>query len=250
MSLAIEVDNLHYKYADGTVALRGVSLSIEAGHCVGLIGPNGAGKSTLMLHLNGLLPEHITAEQPIKILGDSIGPANLHDIRRLVGLVFQDANDQLFCPTVYEDVAFGPRQLSLDENTVADRVTMALKEVGLEGTESRPPHHLSGGQKRRVCIAGVLACEADILVLDEPTADLDPRGRRELKDLLRRVTITRLIATHDLELVAELCDQVIVMDAGEIVATGPCHELLGNEELMLKHGLEVPHILRHLHPHQ
>lgn len=250
MSLAIEIEKLHYKYPDGTVALRGISLGIEQGQCVGLIGPNGAGKSTLMLHLNGLLPEHITAEQPIQILGDRIGPANLQEIRRLVGVVFQDANDQLFCPTVFEDVAFGPRQLGLDEDAVADRVTMALKQVGLAGLENRPPHHLSGGQKRRVCIASVLSCEADILVLDEPTADLDPRGRRELKDLLRQLTITRLLATHDLELVAELCDQVIVMDAGEVVASGPCHELLQNEELMLKHGLEVPHILRHLHPHQ
>lgn len=249
MGTALEIEDLHYRYADGTVALRGLNWIVEEGRCVGLIGPNGAGKSTVMLHLNGLLPETIDDQQPIRVFGETIGPDNLPEIRRKVGLVFQDSNDQLFCPTVYEDVAFGPRQQGLDEKTVAERVAEALGQVGLEGLETRPPHHLSSGQKRRACLAGVLACDPEILVLDEPTADLDPRGRRELKDILRGLEITRIIATHDLELVAELCDEVVVMDRGQIVAAGATREVLSNEQLMLEHGLEVPHILRHLHPH-
>lgn len=249
MSLALEVEDLHYRYPDGTVALRGISFIIEAGQCVGLIGPNGAGKSTLLQHLNGLLPEVLTDQQPVRIFGEAIGPDNLHLIRRQVGVMFQDANDQLFCPSVYEDVAFGPRQQMLTDLQVSERVMSAIDRVGLKGLESRPPHHLSGGEKRRACLAGVLACEPKILVLDEPTSDLDPRGRREFKELLRSVELTRILASHDLDLVAELCDQVIVIDGGKVVGAGLCHDVLGNEELMLKHGLEVPHFLRHLHPH-
>ena len=250
MSIALEIEDLHYRYPDGTVALRGISFIVEEGSCVGLIGPNGAGKSTLMLHLNGLLPESISAEQPIKIMGEAIGPDNGLEVRKKVGLLFQDANDQLFCPTVYDDVAFGPRQMGYGEMSVGDRVSKALKQVGLAGSENRPPHHLSGGQKRRACLAGVLACDPKILVLDEPTADLDPRGRRELKSLLRDLTLTRIIATHDLEMVAELCDQVIVLDGGQVVGAGMTRDILTNAEMMERHGLEVPHILRHIHPHE
>lgn len=249
MSSALEIEDLHYRYPDGTVALRGISFMVEEGRCVGLIGPNGAGKSTLLQHLNGLLPEQIIEQQPIRVFGVSIGPENLHEIRRQVGVLFQDANDQLFCPTVFEDIAFGPRQQMLSENQVAERVDAAIRRVGLQGLEARPPHHLSGGEKRRACLAGVLACEPKILVLDEPTSSLDPRGRRELKQLLAELELTRLIATHDLEIVAELCDEVIVIDAGKVVAVGETAKILGNEELMLAHGLEVPHILRHMHPH-
>lgn len=249
MSIALEVEDLHYRYPDGTVALRGISFIVEEGHCVGLIGPNGAGKSTLMQHLNGLLPEKIDDQQPIHVFGATIGPDNLHEIRRQVGVMFQDANDQLFCPTVYEDVAFGPRQQLLSEHQVSERVMKAIERVGLKGLETRPPHRLSGGEKRRACLAGVLACEPKILVLDEPTSDLDPRGRREFKELLRTIEITRIIASHDLDLVAELCNQVIVIDAGQLIGAGDAHTVLANEELMLKHGLEVPHFLRHLHPH-
>ena len=250
MSIALEIEDLHYRYPDGTVALRGVSCIIEEGRCLGLIGPNGAGKSTLMLHLNGLLPEQIAEEQPIRVFGENISPGNLPEIRRKVGLLFQDANDQLFCPTVYEDVAFGPRQQLFAEHTVSERVTAAINHVGLKGLEARPPHRLSGGEKRRACLAGVLACEPKILVLDEPSSGLDPRGRRELKAMLRSITLTRIIASHDLGLVAELCDEVIVLDGGQVVGAGETHAVLGNEELMLAHGLEVPHILRHIHPHQ
>lgn len=243
MSTALEIVDLHYRYPDGTVALRGVNVIIEENQCVGLVGPNGSGKTTLLHHLNGLLPEQIQDKQPIRIFGKNITPNNLTEVRQKVGLVFQDADDQLFGPTVYEDVAFGPRQQLSSEQEIAERVVAAIKRAGLDGMESRPPHHLSGGQKRRACLAGVLACEPEILLLDEPTADLDPRGRRELKELLTSLKSTRIIASRDLELVADICDMVIVMDAGEIVSVGEPRITLANKELMEKHGLEVPHNL-------
>ena len=246
---AIEINNLKYHYHDGTEALRGIGFRIEPGECVALLGPNGSGKSTLLLHLNGILPEKLSAEGAVKILGESVTTKNLETIRRQVGLVFQDPDDQLFCPTVQEDVAFGPQQLDLDDGAVAARVEKALAQVGLAGFGRRATHHLSHGEKRRVCLAGVLACEPAVLVLDEPTSDLDPRGRREFKALLRQIPATKLIATHDLELVVEMCSRVIVLDRGRVVADGPMAELLNDENLMLAHGLERPHILRHEHPH-
>jgi len=249
MSDAIEITNLKFRYHDGTEALRGVSIRITPGECVALIGPNGSGKSTLLLHLNGILPEKISADRAVRIFGDSVSPENTAAIRRKVGLVFQDPDDQLFCATVAEDVAFGPQQLALSETEVAARVHRGLEQVGLHGFEQRATHHLSHGEKRRACLAGVLACEPQILVLDEPTSDLDPRGRREFKALLRGIPATKLIATHDLEMVVELCSRVIVLDRGSVVADGPMSELLNDEPLMLKHGLERPHILRHIHPH-
>jgi len=249
MTAAIAVSDLDFRYGDGTHALRGVSFSIAEGESVGLIGPNGAGKSTLLLHLNGLLPEGWKDQGSVLVGGIPINPENLGEVRRKVGLLFQDSNDQLFCPTVFEDVAFGPQQLGLTEAEVRERVAKALARAGIPGFEARAPHHLSVGEKRRVCLAGVLACDPSILVLDEPTSSLDPRGRRELKKLLRQIAITKLIATHDLELVVELCSRVIVLDEGTIVAQGPTVELLSDEELMLRHNLERPHILRHLHPH-
>jgi cobalt/nickel transport system ATP-binding protein len=245
----LEINQLSHCYHDGTQALRNVSFSLEAGECVGLLGPNGSGKSTLLLHLNGILPEKNRAPGAVKVLGRPMTPENLANIRRQVGLVFQDPDDQLFCPTVLEDVAFGPHQLGLAEAEIAERVQTALARVGLTGFGHRATHHLSHGEKRRVCLAGVLACAPAILVLDEPTSDLDPRGRREFKALLRQIPATKLIATRDLELVVELCSRVIVLDRGEVVADGRTHELLGNEELMLAHGLERPHILGHAHPH-
>jgi len=249
MNPTIEVANLKYRYHDGTEALRGVSLRVAPGECVGLLGPNGSGKSTLLLHLNGILPDRPVADGTVRILGESVTSQNLETIRRQVGLVFQDPDDQLFCATVQEDVAFGPQQLGLNETEVRARVQQALTQVGLAGFGHRATHHLSHGEKRRVCLAGVLACEPTVLVLDEPTSDLDPRGRREFKALLRQITATKLIATHDLELVVELCSRAIVLDHGVVVADGPAVELLNDEELMLAHGLERPHILRHCHPH-
>ncbi len=249
MTLALEVKDLSFSYPDGKPALRSVSFSIEAGECVGVIGPNGAGKSTLLLHLNGLLPEHLSEPARIMVSGQPLDREHVREIRRQVGLVFQDADDQLFCPTVFEDVAFGPQQLGLTPDEVAARVRTALESVGLIGFEDRAPHRLSGGEKRRVCIAGVLACQPSVLVLDEPTSDLDPRGRRELKQLLRDIPITRIIATHDLEMVAQLCSRVLVIDGGQIVAQGPAVKILSDEPLMIRHGLEKPHILQHMHPH-
>jgi cobalt transport protein ATP-binding subunit len=246
---AIEITNLKYRYHDGTEALRGVSFSVAPGECVALLGPNGSGKSTLLLHLNGILPEKLSGDGAVKILGEPVGAKNIETIRRQVGLVFQDPDDQLFCPTVQEDVAFGPQQLGLAEAEVAARVEKSLAQVGLAGFGRRATHHLSHGEKRRACLAGVLACEPAILILDEPTSDLDPRGRREFKALLRQIPATKLIATHDLELAVELCSRAIVLDRGEIVADGATVKLLDDEKLMLAHGLECPHILRHIHPH-
>jgi cobalt/nickel transport system ATP-binding protein len=246
---AIEIQNLRYRYHDGTEALRGVSFRIAPGECVGLLGPNGSGKSTLLLHLNGILPDAPGTDGAVRIDGELISRQNLEAIRRQVGLVFQDPDDQLFCPTVGEDIAFGPQQLGLPGPEVERRVGKALVEVGLPDFGHRATHHLSHGEKRRVCLAGVLACEPSILVFDEPTSDLDPRGRREFKALLRQLPATKLIATHDLEMVVELCSRSIVLDGGEVVADGNTRDLLSNELLMLAHGLEKPHILSHRHPH-
>jgi cobalt/nickel transport system ATP-binding protein len=250
---ALELRDLRFSYPDGSEALRGIDLRVAEGECVGLIGPNGAGKSTLLLHLNGILPEFAgrrEASPPmIRVFGDPISTANLASIRRTVGLLFQDPDDQLFCPTVFEDVAFGPRQFGLAAAGVRETVARALAMVGLAGYETRAPHRLSLGEKRRVCLAGILACEPRILVLDEPSSNLDPRARRELKALLATIPATKIIATHDLELVVELCSRAVILDGGKIVAEGPPVDLLSDEPLMLAHGLERPHILQHRHPH-
>jgi cobalt transport protein ATP-binding subunit len=249
MSSAIAVQGLRYRYHDGTEALRGVDFEIAPGECVGLLGPNGSGKSTLLLHLNGILPEKTAGDGSIRIAGQAVTMANLESVRRQVGLLFQDPDDQLFCPTVEEDVAFGPQQLGLSGNDLLARVERSLGMVGLSGYGHRATHHLSQGEKRRVCLAGVLACEPTVLVLDEPTSGLDPRGRREFKTLLQGIAATKLIATHDLEWVVQLCSRVIVLDGGLVVADGPTTEILNNEPLMVAHGLERPHSLRHQHPH-
>jgi cobalt/nickel transport system ATP-binding protein len=246
---AIEVSGLSFSYADDTRALRDVSFSLVEDECVGLIGPNGAGKSTILLHLNGVLPEEIGEGSPVRVFGKPISKRNLFEVRRTVGLLFQDPDDQLFCPTVFEDVGFGPQQFGVSGEELPEVVGEALKRVGLEGFEKRSAHHLSRGEKKRVCLAGLLACQSRVLVLDEPTSDLDPRGRRELKEVLRRIRATKLIASHDLEMVVELCTRVIVLDHGQVAAQGPTVELLSDEALMLAHGLERPHILKHLHPH-
>ena len=249
MTTALDVNDLHFSYAGGKEALGGLSFSIGEGESVGLVGPNGAGKSTLLLHLNGLLPDELTVPSHITVHGIPLQPDTVHTLRRRIGLLFQDPDDQLFCPTVFEDVAFGPLQLGITGTALDQVVHNALKTVGLEDVSFRAPHHLSGGERRRVCLAGVLACQPDVLILDEPTSDLDPKGKRELKELLRTLPATKLIATHDLELVVELCPRVIVIDGGKVVADGPTTTLLNDEELMLAHGLERPHILRHRHPH-
>jgi cobalt/nickel transport system ATP-binding protein len=249
MKAAIEVRDLSYTYPDGKQALQGVSFTVQEGECVGLIGPNGSGKSTLLLHLNGILPPRPSGSPALSVLGLPATAENLPAIRRSVGLLFQDPDDQLFCPTVYEDVAFGPQQFGMDDGQVRSAVLEALARVGISGFERRSPHHLSGGEKQRVCLAGILACRPAVLALDEPTSDLDPRGKRDLTALLQSLTATKIIAAHDLELVVRLCTRTLVLDGGMIVADGPTIELLSDETLMLKHGLEKPHILQHRHPH-
>ena len=242
----VDVRDLMYAYPDGTDALRGVSFRIEHGSAVALVGANGAGKSTLLLHLNGYL-QTTRGEVPI---GDTVVTRETAVLaRRAVGLVFQDPDDQLFMPTVAEDVAFGPLNAGLPLEQVERRVTAALERVGMTHVRERPPYRLSAGEKRAVAIATVLAMSPDILVMDEPSANLDPRARRRLIELLLSFEHTRIIATHDLEMVVEVCSRVIVLDGGKIVADGPARELLNNEALMLAHGLERPHSLRHSHPH-
>ena len=249
MKHAVEIINLKYRYHDGTEALRGINFTIAAGECVALLGPNGSGKSTLLLHLNGIFPEKLPGDGTVRISGEEVAESTLESIRRRVGLVFQDPDDQLFCPTVEEDVAFGPQRLGFGVADVSSRVSKALAQVGLLDFGRRATHHLSHGEKRRVCLAGVLACDPSVLVLDEPTSDLDPRGRREFKALLRQIPATKLIATHDLEFAVEMCSRAIILDRGQIIADGPLRELLNDEALMIAHGLERPHSLRHSHPH-
>lgn len=250
MSCAISVAHLSFRYPDGKEALNDISFSVHEGECVAVIGPNGSGKSTLLLHLNGILPEEPVDSPAVRIFDQPVTKTVMEIIRRKVGLLFQDPDDQLFCPTVFEDVAFGPKQFGINGKEIEAVVREALIRVGLDGFEKRSPHHLSGGEKQRVCLAGILACKPALLALDEPTSNLDPRGKRGLKAFLRTLPATKIIASHDLELVVELCPRTIVLDDGRIVADGPTIDLLNNEDLMLVHGLERPHILQHRHPHR
>ena len=242
----VEVENVTCHFACGRRALDGVSFAVAAGERVGLLGANGAGKSTLLLHLNGLLPgRRSKTTGDIRICGKRLERATLAWVRRRVGLLFQDPDDQLFCATVFEDVAFGPRQFEgNDEGRIREIVEGALERAGALELMERVPNELSGGEKRRVALAGVLACEPEVLVLDEPTSDLDPRGRREWLPLLAGLPYAQIIASHDLEFVLKLCPRVLVMSAGRIVADGAAQEVMRDEGLMLAHGLEVPESLR------
>lgn len=246
---AIEVVDLSYCYPNGIAALKEISFSLKEGEKVGLIGPNGAGKSTLLWHLNGLLPDKPTKTASVHIMGIPVLEDNFVKIRSMTGMLFQDPDDQLFMPTVHEDVAFGPQQLDKDTDAIEEVERRVLAQVGLPGFGARQTNQLSQGEKRRICLAGVLACDAKVLLLDEPTSGLDPRGRRELRNLLLAMSETMLIATHDLEFVVEVCSRVIVIDHGELVTDGPAADVLDNEALMLAYGLERPHILRQRHPH-
>ena len=238
MSLpAIEVRDLTFAYPDGREALRGVDLHIHAGERVALLGPNGAGKTTLALHLNGI---HRAETGTVNVSDQLLGDDNLQEIRRRVGLVFQDPHDQLFMPTVADDVAFGPANLGLSGDELDRRVAEALAAVNASDSAKRAPHHLSGGERRRVAIATVLAMRPEIIVLDEPGSGLDPAGRRELISTLAGLDVTQLIITHDLPLALELCPRSIIMDAGVIVADGPTAELLADTALLAAHRLEMP----------
>ena len=259
---AIQVSALQFHYPDGRPALRGVDLAIAPGEAVALVGPNGAGKSTLLLHLNGLLPARVRgslghAHGPVGgragrdgqagrvwVDGLEVNARNGPEVRRRVGLLFQDPDDQLFSTSVIEDVAFGPLNLGKSRAEARRIATDCLERVGLLDAADRPPHHLSFGERKRVCLAGVLACEPSVLVLDEPTANLDPRGRRRFIQLIRSLTATRLIATHDLEMALELCERTVLLDAGRIVTDGPTPVVLGDADLLDAHGLEMPLSLR------
>lgn len=243
---AVEVRDLTFAYPDGTEALQGVSLQVGHGEAVALVGGNGAGKSTLLRHLTGC---HPARRGEVFIGGELLTRETAARARRMIGMVFQDPDDQLFMPTVAEDVAFGPLNAGLPPDEVEGRVASALAGVGMAHVRDRPPYRLSAGEKRAVAIATVLAMEPDILLLDEPSSNLDPRGRRRLIELLRSFGHTRILATHDLELVVEVCTRVIVLGGGRVVADGPTREILNDEALMLAHALERPHILRHSHPH-
>ncbi len=236
MTNVLQVHDLHFSYHDGRPVLRGVSFTMCAGEKVALVGPNGAGKSTLMLHLNGILSGH----GEVRVAEKRLTRDNLPVIRAMVGLVFQNPDDQLFSPTVFEDVAFGPLHMGLPMEEVESRVKSALEAVRMSGFRDRLSHHLSVGEKKRIAIATVLSMEPQVLVLDEPSAGLDPRGRRTLINLLRELPITMLVSTHDMKLVQELFPRMIVMDEGQIVADGKTGDILENEELLTAHGLEKP----------
>ncbi len=233
----ITVRDLTFTYPDGTRALDGVSFDAVHGEAIAVVGANGAGKSTLLLHLNGLLtPQH----GGVDIGGVPVTRGTLPEIRRTVGMVFQDPDDQLFMPTVAEDVGFGPLNLGFPPEAVAARVSTALARVGAEHLAERPPYRLSGGEKRAVAIATVLAMEPNVLVMDEPSSGLDPRARRRLLDLLEGFEHTRIIATHDLDLAADLCPRTIVMGDGRVLADRPTSEVFGNDRLLEAGGLERP----------
>ncbi len=234
--VTLAVEKLSFDYPDGHQALHSVSLQIGQGEKVALVGPNGAGKSTLMLHLNGILG----CPSPIQVAGLPLNKTNLPLIRARVGLVFQNPDDQLFSPTVFEDVAFGPLHMGLPEAQVRARVARALEQVSMTAYAQRLSHHLSVGEKKRIAIATVLSMEPEILVLDEPSAGLDPRARRSLINLLRRLPLTMLISTHDLLMVRELFPRMVIMDEGRIVADGPTEILFNDAPLLETHGLERP----------
>jgi cobalt/nickel transport system ATP-binding protein len=234
---ALRVTRLSYVYPDGSRALDGVDLDVRSGERVALVGPSGAGKSTLLLHLNGVLAR----SGAVSVLGTRLDAGDLRDVRRHVGLVFQNPDDQLFCPTVYEDVAFGPLNLAVPASEVPALVDRVLRSVGFDATiQRRSSHHLSQGERKRVALAAVLVMSPEILALDEPTSNLDPRNRRHLIELVGQSGATLVLATHDLEMAVRLATRTVVMDRGRIWADGETRAILGDAVLMEEHGLEVP----------
>jgi cobalt/nickel transport system ATP-binding protein len=237
MTPVLDVRGLAFAYPDGHQALFGVDLHVHRGERVALLGPNGAGKTTLVLHLNGILT---AGAGSVAVSGLPVTGENIPEIRRRVGIVFQDPDDQLFMGTVRQDVAFGPANLGLRGAELDARVRHALEQVGMEEYADRPPHHLSFGQRRRVAVATVLAMEPEILVLDEPSSNLDPASRRELADILRSLDVTVLMVTHDLPYALELCPRAVVLSDGTVVADGSTYDVLTDDALMTAHRLELP----------
>jgi len=233
MDKAVDIEGLSFTYPDGHQGLKNIDLVVYRGEAVAVIGPNGAGKSTLLLHLNGIL----RGNSVVKVFGLPVEEKNLKEIRRKVGLIFQDPEDQLFSLTVFDDVAFGPINMGYSEPEVKQRVTQALEWVGMNGYEQRSPHHLSIGEKKRIAIATVLSLNPELLVLDEPTSNLDPRSKWSLFELLRQLPVTKIVAAHDLELVRALCQRTVVMDEGKIVAGGSTESILSDVPLLRAHGL-------------
>lgn len=231
----LQIAGLTYAYSDGTPALRGVDLAVEAGEKVGLVGQNGSGKSTLLMCVSGLY----TGKGTIRVEGVQLTGSRVRQTRGRVGLVFQSPDDQLFMPTLADDLAFGPVNLGLDAHEVGHRVEDTAKQMGLSDLLDRPPHHLSMGQKRNAAIASVLVMHPALLLMDEPSSNLDPRSRRRLIDVLKGLNATLLIASHDLAMVGTVCSRVALIDEGRIVADGPASEILGNGDLMNRHGLEI-----------
>lgn len=234
----LDVRGLAHAYPDGHQALFGVDLRVQPGERVALLGPNGAGKTTLVLHLNGILTP---GAGTVTVCGLPVTRPHLADVRRLVGIVFQDPDDQLFLPTVRDDVAFGPANLGLRGAALERRVAEALESVGMAAHADRPPHHLSFGQRRRVALATVLAMRPEVLVLDEPTSNLDPASRRELADILATLEVTVLMVTHDLPYALQLCERSAVLSGGVIVADGSTRDILSDADLMAAHRLELPY---------
>jgi cobalt/nickel transport system ATP-binding protein len=237
---SLEIKDLAFAYPDGNQALFGVNLTVGQGERVALLGPNGAGKTTLVMHMNGI---HPAAHGEVRVAGqlvDASDKANLRSIRSKVGIVFQDPDDQLFMPTVGEDVAFGPYNMGVRGDELNRVVIEALELVGMTEFKDRPPHHLSFGQRRRVAVATVLAMKPEILVLDEPSSNLDPASRRELADILRSLAITIVMVTHDLPYALELCERAVILSGGIIVADKKTREILGDKELLSAHRLELP----------
>lgn len=235
--LALDVSGLAYAYPDGRQALYGVDLTIAHKERVALLGPNGAGKTTLILHLNGILSGGLGS---VRVGGLDVTKGNLQEVRRRVGIVFQDPDDQLFMPTVAEDVGFGPANLGLRGEELRARVDQALAQVGMSDQAERAPHHLSFGQRRRVAVATVLAMHPEVMVLDEPSSNLDPASRRELAEILVGLDVTTLVVTHDLPYALQLCPRAVVLSGGRVVADGPTRDLLRDEELLHEHRLELP----------
>ncbi|GAA0580234.1 ABC transporter ATP-binding protein [Paractinoplanes ferrugineus] len=248
MTPTLRIAGLHFSYPDGTVTLRGVDLSVAAGERVALLGPNGAGKTTLVLHLNGILHGGAGTVEVAGMRVDPADRAGLGEIRRRVGIVFQDPDDQLFMPTVAEDVAFGPANLGLRGEELRNRVAEALTAVGMGAFGERAPQHLSFGQRRRVAVATVLAMRPEVLVLDEPSSNLDPASRRELYEILTGLPITILMVTHDLPYAMQLCSRSVILDEGRIAADGPTPDLLADPALLEKHRLELPFGFHPAHP--